>query len=88
MAKKSKQLADFFHDTLKDIYFAEKKVLAALPKVAKAADHGPKAGPILPDVPTLGLEAPCVARDLQSLDRDARPAILWRIKAAEMMAYT
>jgi len=48
----------------------------------------PKAGPILPDVPTLGVEAPCVARDLQSLDRDARPAILWRIKAAEMMAYT
>ena len=70
MAKNSKQLADFFHDILKDIYFAEKKVLAALPKVAKAADHGPKAGPILPD--TLGLEAPCVARDLQSLDWDPR----------------
>ena len=26
-----------FHDTLKDIYFAEKKILTALPKVAKAA---------------------------------------------------
>jgi ferritin-like metal-binding protein YciE len=38
MAKEPKQLADLFHDTLKDIYFAEKKVLAALPKMAKAAE--------------------------------------------------
>ncbi|MBN9223102.1 MAG: ferritin-like domain-containing protein [Mesorhizobium sp.] len=28
---------ELFHDTLKDIYFAEKKILAALPKMAKAA---------------------------------------------------
>ena len=28
---------DLFHDTLKDIYFAEKKILATLPKMAKAA---------------------------------------------------
>jgi ferritin-like metal-binding protein YciE len=38
MAKEPKQLADLFHDTLKDIYFAEKKVLVALPKMAKAAE--------------------------------------------------
>jgi ferritin-like metal-binding protein YciE len=37
MAKKSKLLADLFHDTLKDIYFAEKKIYATLPKMAKAA---------------------------------------------------
>jgi ferritin-like metal-binding protein YciE len=38
MAKaKEKTLQDLFHDTLKDIYFAEKKILAALPKMAKAA---------------------------------------------------
>jgi ferritin-like metal-binding protein YciE len=37
MAKEPKQLADLFHDTLKDIYFAEKKILTALPKMAKAA---------------------------------------------------
>ena len=30
-------LEDLFHDTLKDIYFAEKKILATLPKMAKAA---------------------------------------------------
>ena len=30
MAKEPKQLADLFHDTLKDIYFAEKKILTAL----------------------------------------------------------
>ena len=30
-------LQDLFHDTLKDIYFAEKKILSALPKMAKAA---------------------------------------------------
>lgn len=34
---KSKTLADLFHDQLKDTYFAEKKILAALPKMAKAA---------------------------------------------------
>lgn len=37
MAKKPKLLADLFHDTLKDVYFAENKILKALPKMAKAA---------------------------------------------------
>ena len=37
MAKKPKLLRDLFHDTLKDIYFAEKKILTTLPKMAKAA---------------------------------------------------
>jgi len=37
MAKSEKTLKDLFHDTLKDIYFAEKKILVALPKMAKAA---------------------------------------------------
>ena len=32
-----KTLKDLFHDTLKDIYYAEKKILSALPKMAKAA---------------------------------------------------
>jgi len=34
---KEKELKDLFLDTLKDIYFAEKKILSALPKMAKAA---------------------------------------------------
>lgn len=34
---KDKTLHDLFVDTLKDIYFAEKKILVALPKMAKAA---------------------------------------------------
>ncbi|MEA2876726.1 MAG: hypothetical protein QOF14_1922 [Hyphomicrobiales bacterium] len=34
---KDKTLQDLFVDTLKDIYFAEKKILTALPKMAKAA---------------------------------------------------
>jgi ferritin-like metal-binding protein YciE len=37
MAQKSKGLEELFHDTLKDIYFAEKKILATLPKMSKAA---------------------------------------------------
>jgi len=37
MAKQQKQLDELFHDTLKDIYFAEKKILTTLPKMAKAA---------------------------------------------------
>jgi ferritin-like metal-binding protein YciE len=36
---KNKALEDLFHDTLKDIYFAEKKILVALPKMAKAAQE-------------------------------------------------
>jgi hypothetical protein len=36
MAKEPKNLSELFHDTLKDIYFAEKKILATLPKMAKA----------------------------------------------------
>jgi len=37
MAKKPKLLADLFHDTLKDVYFAEKTILKTLPKMAKSA---------------------------------------------------
>ena len=37
MAKQPKTLEDLFHDSLKDIYFAEKKIVSTLPKLAKAA---------------------------------------------------
>jgi ferritin-like metal-binding protein YciE len=37
VAKKPKLLSDLFHDTLKDIYFAEHKILKTLPKMQKAA---------------------------------------------------
>ena len=37
MTKTPKKLDDLFHETLKDIYFAEKKLVATLPKMAKAA---------------------------------------------------
>ncbi len=39
MAKQPKQLDELFHDTLKDIYYAEKKILSVLPKMAKAAQN-------------------------------------------------
>ena len=39
MAKQPKQLDELFHDTLKDIYFAEKKILSTLPKMMKAAQN-------------------------------------------------
>ncbi|WP_312366979.1 ferritin-like domain-containing protein [Ensifer sp.] len=32
-----KKLADLFHDTLKDVYFAEKKIVATLPQMQEAA---------------------------------------------------
>jgi ferritin-like metal-binding protein YciE len=38
--KKQKTLQDLFLDTLKDIYYAENKILKALPKMAKAAQAG------------------------------------------------
>lgn len=34
---KSKTLEDLFHETLKDIYYAERKILRALPKMARGA---------------------------------------------------
>jgi ferritin-like metal-binding protein YciE len=37
-AKKEKTLTHLFEDGLKDIYYAEKKILAALPKMAKATE--------------------------------------------------
>ena len=40
MTAKDKGLDDLFLDTLKDIYFAEKQILKALPKMAKAASSG------------------------------------------------
>jgi ferritin-like metal-binding protein YciE len=36
---KSKTLQDLFTDSVKDVYFAEKKILVALPKMAKAAQN-------------------------------------------------
>jgi ferritin-like metal-binding protein YciE len=38
MAKATRRLNDLFRDRLKDIYLSEKTILAALPKMAKAAD--------------------------------------------------
>lgn len=35
---KEKKLEDLFYDTLKDIYYAERQILKALPKMAKAAE--------------------------------------------------
>ena len=37
MTAHAKDLNDLFHETLKDIYFAEKQILRALPKMAKKA---------------------------------------------------
>lgn len=34
---KTKSLEDLFHETLKDIYYAERKILRALPKMARGA---------------------------------------------------
>jgi ferritin-like metal-binding protein YciE len=39
MVKEPKTLDDLFHDTLKDIFYAEKKILTSLPKMAKAAQN-------------------------------------------------
>jgi ferritin-like metal-binding protein YciE len=39
VTKAPKNLEELFHDTLKDIYFAEKKILATLPKMVKAAKN-------------------------------------------------
>jgi len=37
MTKATNRLDDLFHETLKDVYFAEKKLVATLPKMATAA---------------------------------------------------
>jgi ferritin-like metal-binding protein YciE len=38
---KEKTLRDLYHEALKDIFFAERKILSTLPKMAKAA-HSPQ----------------------------------------------
>ncbi|MFV3075574.1 ferritin-like domain-containing protein [Niveispirillum fermenti] len=38
MTKQPKDLNDLFYETLKDIYFAEKQILRALPKMARKAN--------------------------------------------------
>jgi ferritin-like metal-binding protein YciE len=40
MPKKVKKLDELFHDGLRDIYFAEKKILVALPKMAQVGRLG------------------------------------------------
>ena len=37
-AKSEKTLQDLFHDTLRDIFYAERKILKALPKMGRAAE--------------------------------------------------
>jgi ferritin-like metal-binding protein YciE len=37
MATQGKRLDDLFYEALKDIYYAENKIVKALPKMAKAA---------------------------------------------------
>ena len=37
---KAKTVEDLFHDTLKDIYYAEKRLLKALPRMKRAAQSG------------------------------------------------
>jgi len=37
--KTQKTLEDLFYETLKDIHFAEKQILRALPKMAKASSN-------------------------------------------------
>ena len=39
IAKEPKKLDELFHDTLKDIYYAEKKFLTTLPKIGEAAQR-------------------------------------------------
>ena len=51
MAKKPKKLEDLFHETLKDIYFAENKILKTLPKMAKAAQSPDLKSAFTPRVP-------------------------------------
>lgn len=47
MPKEPKTLDDLFHDTLRDIYFAEKRIFASLPKLAKAARNAELKGALL-----------------------------------------
>lgn len=37
MPAQAKDLGELFYDTLRDIYYAEKQILKALPKMARAA---------------------------------------------------
>ena len=51
-----KTLNDLFHDTLKDIYYAEKQILTTLPKMARAA----QSEALWPHMLALAWQALCV----------------------------
>ena len=56
-AKSEKTLQDLFHDTLRDIFYAERKILKALPKMARAAEFGRPEGRVRKASPGDG--SPC-----------------------------
>jgi ferritin-like metal-binding protein YciE len=52
--EKTKKLEDLFHELLKDIYFAENKILKTLPKMAKAQSKELRAVFVQPERETKG----------------------------------
>jgi ferritin-like metal-binding protein YciE len=77
---KTKTLADLFEDGLKDIYFAEKKILGALPKMAKAAQSEKLAAAFEKHLTETEGQVERLERIFQSMDKPAKgkkcPAIL------------
>ena len=71
MAREPKKLNELFQDTLKDIYFAEKKILSALPKMAKAARDG------LTKTPGAQFEVSIDGKPRSYRDRKAVPQGAW-----------
>ena len=74
---KEKHLSELFHDTLKDIYFAEKKILGALPKMAKAAQS--EESDVIPCwAPDSRRSAPC-GRPIIAAPRTAEACVIQAI---------
>ncbi len=67
-----KDLNDLFYDQLKDIYFAEKQILKALPKMAKAAQSSDLTAAFTKHVPEHVGQVDRLERFFQLIDKPER----------------
>jgi ferritin-like metal-binding protein YciE len=87
MAAKEKTLEDLFHETLKDIYYAERKIVSALPKLAKAAQSEELRAAFEKHVEETKVQVERLQKVFKMIDKPARgktcPAILGLVEEGE-----
>src|SRR4051794_34713101 len=87
MAGQSKKLEDLFEENLKDIYYAERKILVALPKMAKAAKSSELKGAFEKHIAETEGQVDRIQQVFKMLQKPAKgktcPAILGLVEEAD-----